>query len=81
MQSITTVPRNLAASALSYSSPRVYTVGVTIGTLLPKISGSVSSYSVSPALPAGLALDATSGQITGTPTASGAAANYTVTAS
>ncbi len=38
------------------------------------------SYSVSPALPAGLSLGASSGRITGTPTALAANATYTITA-
>jgi hypothetical protein len=39
------------------------------------------TYSVSPALPAGLSLNTSTGQITGTPTAVTASATYTVTAS
>lgn len=66
---------------LSYASPQVYTAGVAITPLAPTITGTVSGYSVSPALPAGLALNATSGQITGTPTATTPSANYTITAS
>lgn len=38
------------------------------------------SYSVSPALPAGLTLNTSSGIISGTPTTLAAAANYTITA-
>ena len=38
------------------------------------------AYTVSPALPAGLALNATTGAISGTPTAVTASASYTVTA-
>lgn len=37
------------------------------------------AFSVAPALPAGLALSATTGEISGTPTAAAAAANYTIT--
>jgi len=66
--------------ALSYASPQVYTVGTPISPLNPTVSGAVDSYSVSPALPAGLTLNAASGQIAGTPTTATAAANYTVTA-
>ncbi len=110
MRSITTVPRNVAASffvafvcvltaacgggggggssappvgppgTMSYASPQVYTVGVAITPLAPSITGTVSGYSVSPALPAGLALDAKSGQIAGTPTSTTSTANYTIAA-
>jgi uncharacterized repeat protein (TIGR01451 family) len=40
----------------------------------------VASYSVAPALPAGLSLDTTTGIITGTPTALSATATFTITA-
>jgi len=43
--------------------------------------GSPSSYTVSPALPAGLFLNTTTGQITGSPAAEIAASNYTFSAS
>jgi len=43
--------------------------------------GAAGSYSVSPALPAGLTLSTSTGVITGTPTAVTATASYTVTAS
>ena len=69
-------------SGLSYSAnPAVYTRNVAIAPNTPSSSGSaVTSYSVSPALPAGLALDGASGVISGTPTAVTAQATYTVTA-
>ena len=41
----------------------------------------MTSYTVSPALPAGLSLSASTGIISGTPTAVTATASYTVTAS
>lgn len=69
-----------APSALSYTSPNLFIVNTAISTLSPTVTGSVDSYSVSPALPAGLSLDTTSGQITGTPTASTTSTTYTVTA-
>ena len=49
--------------------------------LLPTVSGTVSSYSVSPALPAGLSLNTTTGVISGIPTATAAKATYLITAS
>ena len=67
-------------SALSYRSPQMYPVGVAITTLTPQVTGTVTSYSVAPALPAGLTIDAASGQISGTPSAPSAATNYTITA-
>ena len=42
--------------------------------------GVASSYSISPALPAGLVLNTNTGVITGTPTVASAATNYTITA-
>ena len=70
-------------SGLTYSvNPAVYTVGTAISSNTPSNSGSaVFSYSVSPALPAGLSLDSFTGVIFGTPTAAAATAGYTVTAS
>jgi hypothetical protein len=72
----TTPPR-----ALTYPSPPAYTVNAAISPLTPTVTGSVSSYSLTPALPAGLTLDSTSGVISGTPTSVTAQASYTVTAS
>ncbi|MFT4858174.1 MAG: hypothetical protein ACI8SN_000088 [Algoriphagus sp.] len=72
-------------TGLSYTSngPLVYCVGQAITTNSPNTSGGTpTSYSVSPALPAGLSLNTTNGQITGTPTtvAGVPSTNYTVTA-
>jgi hypothetical protein len=69
-----------APSGLSYSSPQTYTVNLAVTPVTPTVSGTVSSYSISPQLPAGLSLDATSGTVSGTPTAIAAQTNYTVTA-
>jgi hypothetical protein len=70
-------------SSLSYNdgSAVVAVVGTAITTLNPTVVGTVTGYSVSPALPAGLMLNTTSGAISGTPTAVTAQATYTVTAS
>jgi Putative Ig domain len=56
-------------------------VGSPYGPYSPRVSGTVTGYSVSPALPAGLTLDATSGVISGTPLAASSGTTYTVTAS
>ncbi len=69
-----------APASLSYPSPETYTVGVAITTLNPTVKGAASSYSVAPSLPAGLALDSATGQISGTPTSVAASADYTITA-
>lgn len=70
-------------SALTYTAGTAdYTKGVAITPNSPTSSGgTAASYSVSPALPAGLAMNFGSGVISGTPTAVTATANYTVTAS
>jgi hypothetical protein len=54
--------------------------GSAYGPYPPSVSGTVTGYSVSPALPAGLTLDPTSGVISGTPVAA-SSGTYTVTAS
>jgi len=72
-----------APSALAYTtSTVVYTKGVAIAPDSPKSSGgAVTSYSVSPALPEGLVLNAGTGIVSGTPSAVTAAGTYLVTAS
>src|SRR5687767_4825039 len=62
-----------APSGLSYPSPRVLIVSQPAAEIVPTVSGTVSSYSVSPALPAGLSLNTATGVISGTPTAISAA--------
>ena len=71
-------------TGLSYSqSTANYALGLPITSNSPTYSGGSNdvTFTVSPALPAGLTLDAGSGVITGTPTATTSAANYTVSAS
>ena len=68
-------------SGLSYPSPQSFTVGTAATAISPTVSGTVSSYAVSPALPEGLSLNASTGQISGTPTIVAAANSYAVTAS
>ena len=57
-------------SALSYSArAAVFTKGVAITPDNPTTSGgAVTGYSVSPALPAGLSLNTSTGVVSGTPT-------------
>ena len=61
-------PATPPPSGLSYASPQSYNVGAAITPLDPTVTGTVRSYGVSPALPAGLSLDTTTGRISGTPT-------------
>src|SRR5205085_192043 len=79
---VTITVNDVAPSVLTYSSnPATYTKGTAITANTPTSSdGAVVSYSVSPALPAGLSLNTSTGVITGTPTAVKATAGYTVTA-
>jgi hypothetical protein len=56
-------------------------VGLPFGPFPPSVSGTVTAYSVSPALPAGLTLDPTSGVISGTPLAGSPTTTYAITAS
>ena len=69
------------SSAFSYATgTAVYTKGVRILPNSPINAGAAISYSVAPSLPAGLNLSATTGIISGIPTAVAAVASYTVTA-
>ena len=79
---ITVTASLIAPANLTYTlSTAVYTQGVAITPNRPtSTGGAVSSYSVSPALPAGLSLDSTSGVISGSPTTVTAASVYTVQA-
>src|SRR5262249_21344026 len=71
-----------APSGLSYTTPVTYTTGTAITPNSPSIGGGpVSTWSISPALPAGLSFDTSNGVISGTPTATATGADYTVTAS
>lgn len=71
-----------ASVTLSYSMPTaVYTKGAAASVDYPAVtSGTAAAYTVSPALPAGLALNPSTGMIAGIPTAVAAQAGYTVTA-
>lgn len=75
-------PAVVAPTALVFSSnPAVYTLGQAISTNAPSHGGgAVSTYSVAPALPPGLALHPTLGTLTGTPTVLAPTASYVITA-
>jgi len=70
----------VAPSTLNYPSPNVFTVGTTISNLFPSFTGSVTSFSIAPSLPAGLTFDTATGEISGTPTEVSSSSIYTVTA-
>ena len=80
--SITVNTQVTPPSGLTYSvNPAVYTAGIAISTNTPSSSGgAVATYSVSPALPTGLSLNAASGVISGMPTTVTPATAYVVTA-
>ncbi|WP_165420076.1 beta strand repeat-containing protein [Edaphobacter modestus] len=69
-------------SNLTYPQTTIIaTVGQAIISDIPGVTGTVTSYAATPALPAGLSLSSSTGAISGTPTAVTAQAAYTVTAS
>ncbi|HEY8977426.1 MAG TPA: putative Ig domain-containing protein, partial [Burkholderiaceae bacterium] len=67
------------APQASYVSPSVYVQGQAITPLAPTVTGTATGFSVSPALPAGLAMDAATGVISGTPGTGAPTTDYTVT--
>jgi len=73
-------PPPAAPSSLSYPSPQDVLTDAPV-SLAATVTGSVTSYAVSPPLPTGLVLNGGTGAITGTPTTESAAASYTITAS
>lgn len=69
-------------AGLAYTSPATYVTGQAITPNAPtSLGGAITNYNIVPALPAGLAISSTTGIISGTPTATRAATDYTVTAS
>ena len=66
-------------NSLYPSSVYTFTVGITARTISPtQLSVQASSWSVIPALPAGLSMNSMNGEISGTPTAAQAAGAYAV---
>lgn len=68
--------------AISYGSQTIaYAAGLAAETQTPtNTGGGVTSWSISPTLPAGLTFNTTDGSISGTPTTPSSAANYVVSA-
>ncbi len=77
---LTTIVLGQAPTSLQYPASNTFSAFVTNVYLAPTVSGSVTSYSVAPALPAGLSLNTITGVISGVPTTATTAAAYTVTA-
>ena len=73
--------RMAAPASLSYTSPVQAMAEEALVPLIPAVTGSVASYSVSPALPAGLTMNPLTGVISGTPAAASVATSFTITAS
>jgi len=77
-----TLTVNPAVTAMLMVATKTLTANVAISNFVP-VTGSggtgALSYSVSPALPAGLTMNASTGAITGAPTTTSAIATYTVT--
>jgi hypothetical protein len=72
-----------SAPAISLSSSSGFALANSnVGSLytISNTGGSVTSYSISPALPTGLSFSTVTGLISGTPTALSSATNYTITA-
>ena len=70
-----------APTNLSYPPVNILTKKVTNTSILPTVTGTVSKYTISPNLPAGLVIDSTTGEIKGTPTIATDTILYTITAS
>lgn len=72
---------NLPSNLVYSQNPASYSFKEQIIDNVPSSTGgAVTTYSISPALPAGLVLDTATGIISGTPTVLSSATNYTVTA-
>ena len=74
-------PSTDAPANLSYANPILIAIpGVAIDPQTPTVEGSEITFSASPTLPAGLALDADSGELSGTPTEISPATHYQIIA-
>lgn len=67
------------APQVSYASPPQYVQGQAVSPLAPTVTGTATTFSVAPALPAGLTIDAGTGVISGTPSSGAPDGDYTIT--
>jgi hypothetical protein len=66
--------------SLSYTSAATYQQNVDTMNLVPSVTGIFSTYTITPALPTGLAISSSTGVISGMPTKQKASQTYTVQA-
>jgi len=67
-------------TTISYPSTEIYNDGTAITPVTPTVGGTVpNNWTVSPALPAGLTINSSTGVISGTPTAPTGPTTYTIT--
>jgi hypothetical protein len=70
---------NLAPVLTGYSDPTAsYELGAEIDPNVPQVTGAELTFTVTPALPSGLVLNATTGVITGAPIKASLASQYTI---
>ena len=77
-------PANTVTPPTSLSYPQnfyTFTQGVSIASVTPALTGTVTSCAANPVLPAGLIIDNVTCAITGTPTVGSALIDYVITAS
>jgi len=72
-------PATQPAPQVSYASPPTYVQGQAISPLVPTVTGTATTFSAAPALPAGLTIDAGIGVISGTPSSGAPDGDYTIT--
>ena len=72
---------NKAPTSVKYPGPLVFSKDSPIADVTPEVNGFATKFSITPALPAGVKIDTTTGVINGTPTAIAPKVTFTVSAS